>query len=90
LVVELIAMRFRLRTLMILMAILPPLLAVSWHLYQRHQQHLARQRLSIFKPMPSGIIDIYLGGSSKWLPDDMDDGAMTMRPVNQASTDNRP
>ena len=77
-------MRYRLRTLLIVLAILPPLLSIGWHFYQ---QHLARQRLAIFKPMPS---DIYIGGSGKWPPGDMDDGAMTMTPVNQASTDNRP
>lgn len=48
-------MQYRLHTLMIVLAILPPMLAVSWHLYQRH---LARQRIiingEIFTPIPRG------------------------------------
>lgn len=36
-------MRYRLRTLLILLAILPPLLAWGWHEWQ---EHLERQRMA--------------------------------------------
>ena len=37
-------MRYRLRTLLILLAILPPLLAVAWVRWQEHLEYLAEQQ----------------------------------------------
>jgi hypothetical protein len=37
-------MRFRLRTLLILLAILPPLLAISWVKWQEYREYLAEQQ----------------------------------------------
>jgi hypothetical protein len=37
-------MRYRLRTLLILLAILPPLLAISWVKWQEYREHLAEQQ----------------------------------------------
>jgi hypothetical protein len=37
-------MRFRLRTLLIFLAILPPLLAIVWVKWQEYREHLAEQQ----------------------------------------------
>ena len=49
-------MRYRLRTLLILLAILPPLLAVGWWKYSSWRAELERQAnmKSVVEPPPHG------------------------------------
>jgi hypothetical protein len=65
-------MRYRLRTLLIVLAIGPPALAWAFVTFQRYA---AKQEVIIW---PGGVI--INGSVCEWPPGDMDDGVMTMTP----------
>jgi hypothetical protein len=65
-------MRYRLRTLLIVLAIGPPVLA--WASITL-QQYVAKPEFIIW---PGGVI--INGSVCEWPPGDMDDGVMTMTP----------
>jgi hypothetical protein len=54
--------RYKLRTLLILLAVAPPLLAGAWWQWQawkaRQAAMLARQRVQLFAPSSSVVIDV--------------------------------
>jgi hypothetical protein len=93
---SLLIMRYRLRTLMIVLTILPPMLALIVQTVRDCiERERARRHLKEigFILTDSGGARAYLPpGGARWNfpPGDMDDGVITMTPIDYESADNDP
>jgi hypothetical protein len=89
-------MRYRLRTLMIVLALGPPIIAIIyWPVKdyvdrQRASRQLREIGLSVRYQSAYGTDFLPPGARWRYPPGDMDDGAMTMTPIDSGRSDNRP